>query len=76
MNKFTVGSCYENRHNHRRVRVVSEEMTDTGVVLFKAVDIDDPEENIRSYFTKGDKRHWITLTPLLIAMKNFNQEEE
>lgn len=55
---FEIGVTYANKHNGRTMVIDQKHIGDTGIILWRGVDV---ENQNRNWFSDNDIGHWIRL---------------
>ena len=55
---FEIGVTYANKHNGRAIVIDQKHTGDTGIILWRGVDVENENKN---WFSETDLDHWIRL---------------
>mgnify|MGYP003116240269 FL=1 len=55
---FEMGVTYANKHNGRTIVIDQRHIGDTGIILWRGVDV---ETKIKNWFHNNDRSYWIRL---------------
>ena len=55
-NAFTIGNTYRNKHNGRMIEINDTEITDTGLIMWTATEVDTTK---KLWLCDSHRQHWL-----------------